>query len=108
MILPFNENPKKRVLFENDSEKIRKPKPTKIATYNKLSPPNIIRVRTSEEIEKEDFKAAMTFLAKKRNNTKKAWKPSFHKKKVEVIKDLCSVKYLKNSEGRVAEKILRL
>jgi len=67
---------KKKVTFQFDSENIQKPKASKIAVFSKKNAPNIMRVKTNEEIEKEDMEAALTFLRKK-TRKKGAWKPSF-------------------------------
>ena len=87
VITPFDEKPKKNVSFENDSENIRKPKPTKIATYIKFTAPRILQIKTSEEIEKEDLSAAMEFLAKKRKIGKRKWVPSCIRKETKTQTD---------------------
>ena len=69
---------RKKVTFQNDSENIQKPRATKIAIFSIMKAPNLLHVRTNEEIEKEDMKAALAFLSKK--TKKKAWKPSFLRK----------------------------
>ena len=84
VITPFDEIPTKTVSFKNDSEDIRKPKPTKVATYIKFTAPNILRVKTSEEIEREDLAAAMSFVEKKRKTGKITWKPSCIRKKAQT------------------------
>jgi len=70
---------KKKVTFQHDSENIEKPKASKIAVFSIKHAPNIMRVKTNEEIEKENLKEALAFLKKKRK--KGAWKPSFLRKK---------------------------
>lgn len=81
LISDFKENREereKRVTFKFDSENIQKPKASKIAVFNIKNAANVMLVKTNEEIEKEDMKAALAFLSKK---TKKgAWRPSFLRK----------------------------
>ena len=70
---------KKKVTFKYDSENIEKPKASKIAVFSIKHPPNIMRIKTNEEIEKENLKEALAFLKKKKK--KGGWKPSFLRKK---------------------------
>lgn len=78
VISNFKPKKKKKVTFQYDSENIQKPKASKTAIFYIKQPPNVMRVKTNEEIEKEDMEAALAFLSKK--TKKKAWKPSFLRK----------------------------
>lgn len=66
---------KKSVSFEHDSDNLQKPQAATVAVYKKKAPPIHLLVKTFQEIEQEDLKAAMAFLSKKRKRV--AWKPSY-------------------------------
>ena len=60
--------------FENDTDCIQKPKPSRVASYIKNSPSNVLEQESREDIDMREMEFAIKFL--KRKSSKKAWKPS--------------------------------
>ena len=75
---------KKKVSFKHDSENLQKPKPSRVAVFSMKNAPGVMHIKTNEQIEKEDLKASLAFLSKKKK--RKVWKPSFLRTKKSTSK----------------------